>query len=192
MTDANKQISQETEDNELELSKPIALVGLMGVGKTTLGKKLASYLDVPFLDTDQIVEKYVGCSIKAIYKYQGEYYFQKMESLVLEKILEQSQPMVISTGGTTFLHDTNIELIREKAISVWLQASKDVIISRVSRRDTRPIFNQCKNKSELVDKLMEEHNSKYELADIDIKTTDQPKRIIVDEIIQKLQNKNIV
>jgi shikimate kinase len=181
-----------TKSKELNLTKPIALVGLMGVGKTTLGKKLANTLDVPFLDTDQIVERYVGCSIKEIYKYQGEYYFQRMESMVLEKILEQDQPMVISTGGTTFLNDENIELIRQKAASVWLQASKDVIISRVSRRDTRPIFNRCKNKSELVDKLMEEHNSKYEMADIDIKTTDQPKRIIVSEIIEKLQNKNIV
>jgi shikimate kinase len=168
-----------------EIKKPIVLVGLMGSGKSTIGYRLAKKLRLSFVDTDNLVEERVGCSISEMYKYAGEQFFNEKEKEILQEVLKD-KPCVISTGGGTFAVEENRKLILEKAVSVWLKADYSIILERVSRRNTRPLL-EVGDKAETIKALIEERYPIYGLADIHINSDEGPHMIIVDGLIQKLK-----
>ncbi len=119
--------------------RPIVLVGLMGVGKTTVGRRLAHRLGLPFVDADQEIEVAAGMSVADIFERFGEPYFRDGERRVIQRLVD-GQPKVIATGGGAFVDDGTRALILAEAIAVWLDAHPDVLAERVRRRDTRPLL----------------------------------------------------
>jgi shikimate kinase len=168
----------------LNLNKPIVLVGMMGAGKSTVGTRLAKKLRVSFYDTDNLVQEMAGCSIDEIFKYAGEDFFRDKERQVIDELLNLNN-CVISTGGGAFIDDVNRKLIKEKSISIWLRADYDTILERVSRRNTRPTL-KTGNKADLVDQLIKERYPIYEEANLCVNSGDGPHMIIVDDIISKI------
>lgn len=168
----------------LNLNKPIVLVGMMGAGKSTVGTRLAKKLRVSFYDTDNLVQEMAGCSIDEIFKYAGEDFFRDKERQVVDELLNLTN-CVISTGGSAFIDDVNRKLIKEKSISIWLRADYDTILERVSRRNTRPTL-KTGNKADLVDQLIKERYPIYEEANLCVNSGDGPHMIIVDDIISKI------
>ena len=118
---------------------PIVLVGLMGVGKSTVGRRLANRLRVPFVDADTAIEQAAGMSIPEIFEHYGEPYFRDGERRVIARLVD-GRPKVIATGGGAFINDETRALILEQATAIWLNASPEVLAERVKRRDTRPLL----------------------------------------------------
>ncbi len=162
----------------------VVLVGLMGAGKTTVGRRLASAAGMRFLDSDTEVEQAAGCSISEIFERFGEAYFRDGERRVIERLLDEG-PLVLATGGGAFVHPKTRALIRSKAISVWLRADLDLLVKRVSRRDTRPLLRQGKPK-EIMERLMAERYPLYGEADIVVETGDGPHDHVVRKIMTAL------
>lgn len=122
-----------------QVKKPIVLVGMMGAGKTAVGKALAASLDVPFIDSDAEIEKAAAMSIAEIFARDGEAFFRARETEVIGRLLNGGKG-VLSTGGGAFLSDCNRALIASKAVSVWLNADLDLLWSRVRNKDSRPLL----------------------------------------------------
>ncbi|MDX1975290.1 MAG: shikimate kinase [Rickettsiales bacterium] len=171
----------------IHLTKPVVLVGLMGAGKSTVGRRLASNLGVAFIDSDQEIVEAAGCSISDIFELYGETIFRDLEQRILLRLLS-SQPAVIATGGGAFIQPVIREAVKEKALSVWLKADLDVLVERVSRRDTRPLL-RTGDKGLILNKLMEERYPIYEQADITIDSSSGPHETVVDAIIESLREK---
>lgn len=168
----------------LKVLKPLVLVGLMGAGKSTIGARLAKRLNLSFVDTDNVVQDEVGCSIKEMMKYAGEDFFRQKEKEVIEKILAKD-PCVISTGGGAFINDETRKLIKEKSISIWLKADFEVILDRVSRRNTRPLLEEG-DKAETIQRLIDERYPIYSEANIVINSDNGSHMVIVDSIVKSL------
>lgn len=164
--------------------KTIVLVGLMGCGKTSIGKRLAKRLELPFNDSDHAVEEAAGCPIKDIYSIYGEEAFLSGEQRVIARLLEQPTH-ILATGGTSFANEPTRKLIKESAISVWLNADLDTLVARVSRRNDRPLLANG-NQREVLDKMIEERYPLYQEADIHVQTLDEPTNITVDRVIQAM------
>ncbi len=139
--------------------KTIVLVGLMGCGKTSIGRRLAKRLELPFHDSDHEVEQSAGCPIKEIFDVFGEEAFQNGEHRVIKRLLNQGTH-VLATGGGSFMHEETRKLIKENAISVWLKADLDTLVARVSRRSDRPLL-ESGNEKETLEKLIEERYPLY-------------------------------
>lgn len=120
--------------------RPIALVGLMGVGKTTVGRRLARKLDRAFFDSDEEIEKASGRTVAGYFRDHGEAAFRNGERRVIERLLEQPD-LVLATGGGAFIHPTTHEVLRARALVVWLQGDFETIMERVSRKNTRPLLH---------------------------------------------------
>ncbi len=172
--------------NLLTINKPIVLVGMMGAGKSTVGSRLARKLHVVFYDTDNLVQEIAGCSTEDIFKYAGEQFFREKEQQVIEELLNLNN-CIISTGDGVFINEMNRKIIKQKAVSVWLKADYDIILERVSRRNTRPILNTG-NKADLIEQLIKERYPVYEEADICVNSGDGPHMLIVEDIINKISN----
>ncbi len=123
----------------LKLKKTIVLVGMMGAGKTAVGKMLAAYLGAPFLDSDAEIERAANMTIAEIFERDGEPFFRDRESEVISRLLDDERG-VLSTGGGTFLLTRNRRLIRDKGLSVWLRGDLDLLWSRVRHKNTRPLL----------------------------------------------------
>lgn len=149
---------------EFVLQKTIALVGMMGAGKTAVGKALAARLDVPFLDSDAEIEAAANRKIAEIFERDGEPFFRQKESLVIDRLLE-GNPCVLSTGGGAFLADHNRAMMTQKGVSVWLDADVSVLWGRVKHKDTRPLLRTPDPFQTLKD-LHEKRAPIYQLADI--------------------------
>lgn len=149
-------------------SRTLALVGMMGVGKTTIGKKLAQALDLPFRDADAEIERAAGMSVVDIFATLGEPEFRRGERRVVARLLE-GPPHVLSTGEGAFLDPETRKLMREKALTVWLKADVDVLTERVSRRDTRPLINGH-DPREVLTRLLTERAPIYAEADLIVET----------------------
>lgn len=162
--------------------KTIVLVGLMGCGKTSIGRRLAKRLELEFFDSDQEVEAAAGCPIKEIYDVFGEEAFKSGERRVIERLLGQ-RTHVLATGGGSFIIDETRELIKKQAISVWLKADLNTLISRVSRRSDRPFLHE-KNQEEVLTQLVEERYPIYSYADVHVETFDEPTSSTVERVIQ--------
>jgi shikimate kinase len=169
------------------LSKPVMLVGLMGAGKSTIGRRLASALSLNFVDSDNEIVEAAGCSIADIFETYGETIFRDLEQRVLLR-LAGSEPCIIATGGGAFINPVIRQAIKTKTISVWLKADLDVLLERVSRRDTRPLL-KTGDKGTILTKLMEERYPVYAEADIAIDSNAGLHEAVVDNIIHALGQK---
>ena len=167
------------------ITKPIVLVGIMGSGKSTVGKKLAHKLGLKFYDTDRAIEEREGLSIVEIYDFRGKEYFQKKEVEIIKEFLSYGV-VVIATGGETFIRPELHELIKKHTISVWISADKKILYERISRRDTRPAFN-CENKMKVLDTMLEKYNPIYADADITIENHSFDTHHIIDTLIMRLK-----
>ena len=170
----------------LKLAKPVVLVGLMGAGKSTIGRRLAQALGLTFTDADHEIVEAAGCSISDIFAIYGETIFRDLEQRVLLR-LAGSEPCVIATGGGAFINPAIREAIKDKAISVWLKADLDVLVERTSRRDTRPLL-KTGDKGAILKKLMEERYPIYAEADITIDSNAGAHEIVVERIVAALKS----
>lgn len=161
--------------------KSVVLVGLMGSGKTSIGKRLAKRFDLPFCDSDQEVEMAAGCSMSDIEATYGKDALLTGEYKVIARLL--SGPVqVIATGGMSFANPDVISLVREKSITVWLRADLKTLLTRVTGRKDRPLLEAGKEEEVLVS-LMEEMYPIFEQSDIAVQTYDEPANITVDRVI---------
>jgi shikimate kinase len=165
-------------------TRSIVLVGMMGAGKSTIGRRLAARLCLPFLDADTEIEAAAGMSIPEIFETHGEPYFRDGEARVIARLLEGG-PGVLATGGGAFMRADSRERIRSKAVSVWLKADADIIMRRVKRRADRPLL-QTADPAATVSRLIEEREPVYQHAHVTIWSRDVPHEDIVDECIDAL------
>lgn len=166
------------------LKHPIVLVGMMGSGKTTVGRRLATRLGLNFIDADVEIEQAAGLSIPDIFELYGEAGFRDGERKVISRLLD-GRPKVLATGGGAYMNAETRALIAEHAISIWLKASLDVLVARTSRRNTRPLLAKG-NARQILAKLLREREPVYAGADIHILTGKGPHEEVVDSIIAKL------
>ncbi len=168
--------------------RTIALVGMMGAGKTSVGRRLASALNRPFFDSDDEIEKAAGMSVASIFSVHGEPEFRRGEQRVLERLLA-GPPHVLATGGGAFLNPEIRDLMRDKTVTVWINAELETLWKRVSRRSHRPLLQQPNPKQVLSD-LLDERRPVYELADVVVASVDGPHAITVDAILGALKKWN--
>ena len=162
----------------------IALIGLMGAGKTTVGRRLAARLGVPFVDADTEIEAAAGCSIGEIFELHGEAAFRDGERRVIARLLNDP-PHVLATGGGAFLDPRTRANILDKTVSVWLRADLDVLVARCRRRSRRPLLDRG-NPREILADLMAKRYPVYAEAAIIVDTVDGPHDAVVDKIIDAL------
>ncbi len=167
--------------------RTIALVGLMGVGKSTIGRKLAQVLEQPFRDADHEIETAAGRSISDIFAERGEAEFRAGERRVIARLLDEP-PHVLATGGGAFMNPQTRGLIKAKAVSVWLRADLDVMVRRVGRKQHRPLL-VGRDPREALSALIEERYPIYAEADIVIETDDQPAHAAVNAILAALSER---
>lgn len=150
------------------LLRPVVLVGMMGSGKTAVGRALAQRLEVPFLDSDAAIEEAAQATIAEIFARDGEPFFRSRESEVIARLLSGT-PAVLSTGGGAFMQDRNRALIGSLAVSVWLNADLDTLWDRVRHKDTRPLLRTADPKGTLA-ALYAQRVPVYALADLSVRT----------------------
>lgn len=158
----------------------IVLVGIMGAGKSSVGRRLAQELKIPFCDSDDEVVKAAGMSIPEIFSTHGEEEFRRVEAKVIERLLEEPR-MVLATGGGAFMNAETRRLIKEKAVTVWLQADLETLWQRVSKKGGRPLLKQ-KNPKQVLADLIEVREPIYALADYKVQSIDGPHKITVDAV----------
>ena len=167
-------------------ARSVVLVGMMGAGKSTIGRRLAVRLRLPFLDADNEIElAHAGMTIPEIFATHGEPYFRDGEARVIARLLDNG-PTVLATGGGAFMREDTRNRIRAKAISIWLKADADIIMRRVKRRADRPLL-QTADPAATVGRLMSEREPLYQRADLTIWSRDVPHEKIVDECIEALR-----
>ncbi len=164
--------------------RSIALIGLMGAGKSSVGRRLAKKLGIPFVDADDEIEKAAGLSIDDIFEVYGEAAFRDGERRVLLRLLDTG-PQVIATGGGAFMDEQIRGKIAETAVSVWLKAGLDTLLERTSRRDDRPLLNKGDPKA-ILEKLITERYPVYAEADITIEGDNNSLDVMVGCIIEAL------
>ena len=167
------------------LDRPVVLVGLMGVGKSTVGRRLAKRLGLPFVDSDAAIADASGFSAAEMYERYGEGDFRDGERRLVARLID-GEIRVIATGGGAYVDPRTRQLLNERAITVWLDAPVDVLAERTSRRDTRPLLRTPNPKATL-DKLAQERRPSYEEAHIHVKSGTGAHRDVVDAIIQALE-----
>lgn len=165
--------------------KTLVLVGLMGAGKTTIGRRLAKRLDRPFMDADEEVERSAGRSVSEIFEDFGEAAFREGERKVIARLINDNPPMVLALGGGAFVDDTTRQLVKDKAFSIWLNADLDVLMDRVSKRDTRPLL-ETGNPREVMESLMQARTEFYAQADLTIQTDCHAHDLTVETIMDAL------
>jgi len=166
------------------LERTIALVGMMGVGKSTVGRKLAETLSAAFVDSDEEIEKAAGLSVQDIFDRHGEPEFRRGERRVIERLLN-GPPIVLATGGGAYMDAETRQLLKEKATTVWLRADIELIWKRVNRRDTRPLLKRENPRQVLAD-LMALRGPVYAEADVTVESGEGPAADAVKHILDKL------
>lgn len=167
-------------------AKPIVLVGLMGAGKSCVGRRLAEALRVPFIDSDEEVEKAAGCSVGDIFDVYGEPAFRDCERRVIQRLL-QSGPSIIATGGGAFMDDTVRDTIKETGFSVWLRADPEVLYRRTKKSKNRPLL-QNEDPLGTLQKLAARRYPVYENADVTVETGDETLETTVQKVLDKIPN----
>jgi len=166
------------------IPRTIVLIGLMGAGKTSIGKRLAARLGLPFVDADQEIEKAAGCTIPEIFERYGEPAFRDGERRVIARLLD-GPVHVLSTGGGAFMDPETRTLIRDKGLSVWLRAELDLLVQRTARRDHRPLLRQG-DPREILRALMEKRYPVYAAADLTVESDNRPPDATTDRVIEVL------
>ena len=162
-------------------ARSIVLVGMMGAGKSSVGRRLAGRLGIPFVDADAEIEVAAGMTIPEIFNSHGEPYFRAGEARVIARLLN-SGPQVLATGGGSMMDENTRALIRDKGVSVWLKADLETLLRRTKRRNDRPLAEKIKD-------LLPSREPVYSQADIVVQSRDDPHDTIIDEIIVALPKK---
>ena len=162
----------------------ITLIGLMGAGKSTVGRKLGQLLELPFRDADTEIESAARMSVSEIFKAYGEPEFRALEARVVAR-LAQDGPQVLATGGGAYMAEETRLMLRDKAVTVWLKADLDVLMERVSRRATRPLLLASDPRA-VMEELMAKRYPVYAEADIIIHSRNVRREVIADEIVEAL------
>jgi len=164
--------------------RSIALVGMPGSGKSSIGRRLAPRLGLPFVDADAEIETAAGMSIPEMFAQHGEAYFRGGEARVIARLLEEG-PSIIATGGGALMNDGTRALIRKRAVSIWLRAEIPVLMRRVRRKGDRPLL-QNGDPEETLKKLLSQRETLYAGADIVITSREGPHEAVVDSMIEAL------
>lgn len=166
------------------LDRTLVMVGLMGAGKSAIGKRLAQALALPFVDADKEIEEAAGCTIPEIFARFGEPAFRDGERRVITRLLDGS-PCVLATGGGAFMDDTTRAKIKQSGLSIWLRAELDTLVRRTARRNNRPLLNAGEPR-EILAKLMTVRYPVYAEADLAVDSADAPPEITTQRVIDAL------
>lgn len=166
------------------LDRPVVLVGLMGAGKSCVGRRLAARLGIAFLDADIEFEAAAGCSISEFFGKFGEAAFREGERKVIARLMD-GPPCVLATGGGAFCDAETRTRIKGGALSVWIRADLDLLVKRTAGRDHRPLLKQG-DPREILSRLMQARYPLYAEADITVDTTDEPPEVTVAQILERL------
>ena len=164
--------------------RSLVLVGLMGAGKSTIGKRVAQMLGIPFIDADTEIEAVSRMTIPELFERYGEPEFRDLERRVIRRIL-RSGPKVLATGGGAFMNEQTRKAITRAGVSVWLKADLDVLMERVSRKGNRPLLKTA-NPRATMQELMDKRYPVYELSDITVISRDEKKDVMAGEVIDAL------
>jgi shikimate kinase len=168
-------------------ARSIVLVGMPGSGKTSIGRRLAQYLGVEFVDADQEIEAAAGMSIPDIFSQHGEPYFRAGEARVIARLLDKG-PQVIATGGGAFANLDTRALVRARALSIWLKADVDLLLRRVKRKNDRPLLRVADPEA-VLRRLLAEREAVYAEADITVTSLDVPHEAVVEALVKALTGK---
>lgn len=167
------------------LNRTVALVGMMGAGKSSVGRRLAARLGVAFKDADSEIELAAGCAVSEIFERYGEPAFRDGERKVIARLLGEA-PHVMATGGGAFIDANTRASLKENAVTVWIKAPLDVLMARVKRRDNRPLLRTTDPRGTL-ERLLNERAPIYAEADVTVESDDSPHSNIVDQILRALK-----
>lgn len=167
------------------LPRTLVLVGLMGAGKTAVGKRVAARLDLGFVDADQAIEEAAGCSVPDIFERYGEPAFRDLERRVIARLV-QGPVQVLSTGGGAFMDPETRAVIADRGLSVWLKADLAVLAARTAKRHNRPLLRQGDPKAILAG-LIERRHPLYALADLTVESRDGPVEETVDRVMAAIE-----
>ena len=162
----------------------IVFVGMMGSGKSAIGKRLAANLDLPFMDADNEIEAAAGMSIPDIFDCFGEDHFRQGERKVIARLMEEG-PMVLSTGGGAFMNDETRALIASNAVSIWLKADLETLLQRVKRKDNRPLL-KTGDPEEIMSNLLKEREPFYGLANVAVESRNESHESVVEAVAESL------
>lgn len=165
-------------------SRSIVFVGLMGAGKTAIGRKVATMLALPFIDSDQEIESVSRMTVPELFERYGETEFRALEQRVILRVLENG-PQVLSTGGGAFMNAQTREAIAAHGVSVWLKAELDLLMDRVSKKQNRPLLKSADPRA-VLERLMDERYPVYATSDVTVPTRDDRKEVIAAEVIEAL------
>ena len=165
-------------------TRPLVLVGLMGVGKTTIGRQVATMLGLPFTDADEEIERVSRMTVSELFEQYGEDEFRALERRVIERLLD-GVPIVLATGGGAFMNAETRGAVRDRATSLWLRAELDVLVERTARRNTRPLL-RTGDPREILDRLMRERHPVYAEADLTVESTRDRQAVIAARVIEAL------
>ena len=168
-------------------ARTLVLVGMMGAGKSSVGKRLAQALELPFKDADDEIERAAGLSIPDIFALRGEGEFREGERRVIARLLDDP-PHVLATGGGAFINPETRALVKKKAVSIWLKADPEVLARRVGRKDNRPLL-QGKDPRQVLTELLAAREPTYSQADLIVESKDGPHQHTVDAILTALKAK---
>ena len=167
------------------LPKPVVLVGIMGAGKTSIGRLLAKKLGVDFFDSDAEIELASGYKVEDFFDLYGENAFREGESKVIHRLLSNPIPHIVSTGGGAYLHPKSCQIIHEKSISMWIRADMETLLKRVCLRNNRPLLNKGDHR-DVLSRIMEDQSNKYQEAAIVVDSDADSPRITVNRAITQL------
>ncbi len=165
--------------------RTVALVGLMGAGKTSIGRRLAGRLGLPFVDADHEIEAAAGCSVEEIFAQFGEAGFRDGERRVIARLME-SPPLILATGGGAYIDDETRRLLTERALTIWLRADIEVLLARTARRTNRPLLKRG-DPREILESLMAIRYPIYAEADVVVESEDVTPEETVDRVIAALE-----
>src|SRR5919112_3530510 len=166
-------------------ARSLVLVGLMGAGKSTVGRRLAQKLGLPFRDADHEIEAAAGMSIPDIFSIHGEAYFRDGERRVIARLLQEG-PMVLATGGGAYMNEETRAGIKESAVSIWLKADLEVLLKRVRKRSNRPLLHNPDPEGTMR-KLMDVRYPVYAEADLTVESHEAPHDRVVNEVLKALK-----
>lgn len=165
-------------------NRNIVFVGLMGAGKTAIGRRLSQMQDLPFIDSDHEIESVSRMTVPELFETYGETEFRSLEQRVIERLLRQGG-QIVSTGGGAFMNEATRGNIARRGVSVWLKADLDLLLSRVARNKDRPLLRNDDPRG-VLQRLMQERHPVYRTADLTVKTRDVRREIIAMEVVDKV------
>ena len=173
----------------MSLNRTVALVGMMGAGKTSIGKRLAARLDVGFRDADHAIEEAAGMTVAEIFAKYGEPEFRRLERCVIARLLG-NPPHILATGGGAYMDDSTRAAMRASAFTIWLKAPIDILLGRVRKRQeqdrSRPLLNNDDMRGTL-ERLLTVREPLYSLADMTLESADEPHAVLLEKVVAALK-----